>query len=208
MRSKSILSGVNVPIEPSANVDNQVTNNITIRNYNSSEVKYGDDVTGQLNCQSDDGRFAPGTGALAPCTTTVVPESAVYSDLKTPATTTATMTMTTIDNVSSYLLTLYKRILLNEDKKLLSNLISKNRIILTQQDLEEVVKRKVGKECTIMYEDPEPMCCDIDPVFLKITSIRVYEDDKSQVDFAINYNKEYLELITEHQLCTEFVLVN
>ena len=196
MRSKSILSGVNVPIEPSANVDNQVTNNITIRNYNSSEVKYGDDVTGQLNCQSDDGRFAPGT------------ESAVYSDLKTPATTTATMTMTTIDNVSSYLLTLYKRILLNEDKKLLSNLISKNRIILTQQDLEEVVKRKVGKECTIMYEDPEPMCCDIDPVFLKITSIRVYEDDKSQVDFAINYNKEYLELITEHQLCTEFVLVN
>ena len=186
MRSKSILSGVNVPIEPSANVDNQVTNNITIRNYNSSEVKYGDDVTGQLNCQSDD----------------------VYSDLKTPATTTATMTMTTIDNVSSYLLTLYKRILLNEDKKLLSNLISKNRIILTQQDLEEVVKRKVGKECTIMYEDPEPMCCDIDPVFLKITSIRVYEDDKSQVDFAINYNKEYLELITEHQLCTEFVLVN
>ena len=167
MGSRSILS---VPIESTSNVDNHLTNNITIRNYAvpETEVKY---------------------------------EDTVYNDLTPPP--------QPLDSVSEYLLTLYKSILLNGNKELLANLVSRNRIILTKEDLEEVVKRKVGKRCTVQYEDPEATCCGLDPVFLKIVSIRVFDESiPNGVDFVINYNKEYLELVTEHQLCTDFVLVN
>ena len=40
MRSKSILAGaVNVPIEPTSNVDSRTTNNIIIKNYSSENLK-------------------------------------------------------------------------------------------------------------------------------------------------------------------------
>ncbi|KAI5514355.1 hypothetical protein TVAGG3_0460090, partial [Trichomonas vaginalis G3] len=40
MRSKSILAGaVNVPIEPTSNVDSRTTNNIVIKNYSSECLK-------------------------------------------------------------------------------------------------------------------------------------------------------------------------
>ena len=39
MRSKSILSGINVPIEPTSNVDSHVTNSIMIKNISYPDLQ-------------------------------------------------------------------------------------------------------------------------------------------------------------------------
>ena len=170
-----------MPIESKSS--SNITNNITIRNCNKVE-------SGDVSCPSMSG-----------------------VEVKYPDAFGTTQEKKTIefDSVSEYLLSLYKSILLSEDRKLLSNLVSKNSIILTKEDLEEVVKRKVGKECKVLYEDPEVTCCgmSMNIPFMKISSIRVYDDERPNgVDFKVVHNTEYLELVTVHNLCTEFVLAN
>ena len=111
------------------------------------------------------------------------------------------------EDVNEYLLNLYQTILLSDNKKLLANVIFKDSIVLTQEDLEKVIECKIGKTVKISYEDPEITCCgnNINPI-MKISSIRI--DGANPSDFKIVYNKEYLELLTKYHLNLKYVLVN
>ena len=183
MRSKSILSGIaNVPIEPTANTDNRLTNNITISNVAYPGVK--------LEAKQVEEKTNP------------------YKDIEKEQTI-KSREANEVDSLDHYLLNLYQTILLSDNKKLLANMISKNQIILTKEDLEEIIKRKVGKKCIIEYEDPDTSCFGSNAVFLKIESIRVYEEgDTIGSDFTIKYNCDYLEMQQNYHLCFKMVLVN
>ena len=114
-----------------------------------------------------------------------------------------------LNSVDEYLRELYQSILLTENKKLLANLITKKSIILTKEDLEEVIKRKISKTCTVDCEDSEPNCCGISSPFIKINGIRVLDDSGAAgTDFQIQYNKDYQELVTTYHICMRYVLVN
>ncbi len=174
MRSKSILSGVNVPITPTSNAETKLTNNITISN-----VAYPS-VTTDANPYKDVVETAQ--------------RDVQYSD-KTP-------------ELEAYLLKLYQSILLSDNKKLISNVVTKDSIILTQEDLEKIIEYKTGKRCVISYEDPEVTCCSMNTIFMKISSIRIVEKDDEQADFKIKYNKDYLELMSTYHLNLKYVLIN
>ncbi|KAI5544791.1 hypothetical protein TVAGG3_0108260, partial [Trichomonas vaginalis G3] len=172
MRSKSILAGaVNVPIEPTSNVDSRTTNNIVIKNYSSEclkekepELKSGPSVLehGAVNLNTASNANATSDVKLEyPPLDQVLSREAndnPYTNVQTNPS----------DNVDHYLLQLYQTILLKDDKKLLTNLISKNQIILTKEDLENVISRITGKQCVIDYLDPEIECCGQTPLFMKI----------------------------------------
>ena len=179
MRSRSILQGVaNVPITPTANSDNRMTNNITIKNvaYPSPDVL------------KEEQKSEPIT-------------ENPYSEIKTRE--------IISESMDAYLLNLYQTILLNDNKKLLINMISKNSIILTKEDLEEIIKRKTGKKCVIEFEEPELSCFGT-VLYLKIVSIRIYDDENDKIgnDFRIKRNADYIELITNYHLNLDVVMVN
>ncbi|KAI5551041.1 hypothetical protein TVAGG3_0207890 [Trichomonas vaginalis G3] len=216
MRSKSILAGaVNVPIEPTSNVDSRTTNNIVIKNYSSEclkekepELKSGGLkepilAHGAVNLNSASNANATSDVKLEyPPLDQILSREAndnPYTNVQTNPS----------DNVDHYLLQLYQTILLKDDKKLLTNLISKNQIILTKEDLENVISRITGKQCVIDYLDPEIECCGQTPLFMKIGNIRIIETPGTTgVEFKYKYSNEYTKLSTEYKLCLKYVLVN
>ena len=192
MRSKSILSEINVPIEPTSNVDSHVTNSIMIKNisYPDLQDRAKTDIIEEK--QENDNKEE---------TKAVYPSTFNTRDLDNP--------YAQLNSVDEYLRELYQSILLTENKKLLANLITKKSIILTKEDLEEVIKRKISKTCTVDCEDSEPNCCGISSPFIKINGIRVLDDSGAAgTDFQIQYNKDYQELVTTYHICMRYVLVN
>ena len=205
MRSKSILAGaVNVPIEPTSNVDSRTTNNIIIKNYSSENLKDKEPELKSVNLNTASNTNANSEVKLEypPPLEPIISRDAQdnpYSTIQTNPS----------DNVDHYLLNLYQTILLKDDKKLLTNLISKNQIILTKEDLENVISRITGKQCVIDYLDPEIECCGQMPVFMKIGSIRIIETPGTTgVEFKYKYSNEYTKLSTEYKLCLKYVLTN
>ena len=204
MRSKSILSGINVPIEPTSNVDSHVTNSIMIKNISYPDLK--DSAKTEVIEENQENKNEEETKVLygsAGATRSVgsYPSSFNTRDVDNP--------YSQLSTVDEYLRELYQSILLTENKKLLANLISKKSIILTKEDLEEVIKRKIGKTCTVDCEDEEPNCCGITSPFIKVNNIRVLDDSGTAgTDFQIQYNKDYQELVTNYHICMKFVLVN
>lgn len=166
MRSKSILAGaVNVPIEPISNVDSRTTNNIIIKNYSSENLKEKEPELKSVNLNTGSNANATSEVKLEyPPLDQIISRDAEtnpYSNVQT----------NTSDNLEHYLLKLYQTILLKDDKKLLTNLISKNQIILTKEDLENAISKITGKQCIIDYLDPEIECCGQTPIFMKIGNI-------------------------------------
>ncbi|KAI5545556.1 hypothetical protein TVAGG3_0122360 [Trichomonas vaginalis G3] len=204
MRSKSILAGaVNVPIEPTSNVDSRTTNNIIIKNYSSENLKDKEELKSvNLNTASNANANSEVKLEYPPPLEPIISRDAndnPYSTIQTNPS----------DNVDHYLLNLYQTILLKDDKKLLTNLISKNQIILTKEDLENVISRITGKQCIIDYLDPEIECCGQTPVFMKIGNIRIIETPGTTgVEFKYKYSNEYTKLSTEYKLCLKYVLTN
>ena len=204
MRSKSILSGINVPIEPTSNVDSHVTNSIMIKNisYPDLQDRAKTDII-EENQENDNKEETKAVYGSAGATRSVgsYPSTFNTRDLDNP--------YAQLNSVDEYLRELYQSILLTENKKLLANLITKKSIILTKEDLEEVIKRKISKTCTVDCEDSEPNCCGISSPFIKINGIRVLDDSGAAgTDFQIQYNKDYQELVTTYHICMRYVLVN
>ncbi|KAI5500869.1 hypothetical protein TVAGG3_0100550 [Trichomonas vaginalis G3] len=204
MRSKSILAGaVNVPIEPTSNVDSRTTNNIVIKNYSSECLKEKEPELKSVNLNTASNANATSDVKLEyPPLDQILSREAndnPYTNVQTNPS----------DNVDHYLLQLYQTILLKDDKKLLTNLISKNQIILTKEDLENVISRITGKQCVIDYLDPEIECCGQTPIFMKIGNIRIIETPGTPgVEFKYKYSNEYTKLSTYYKLCLKYVLVN
>ena len=192
MRSRSILSGVNVPIEPTSNVDNRLTNNITITN------KISNDDAPEIKAEYKAERALP--SSLQGGET-----SNPYEGIQTRSAVDSETSLT----VEAYLLRLYQNILLNQNKKLLANILSRNEIILSATDLAELVKLKIkttGIECSIVYEDYEVSCLNRNSFIRKVESIRIMKPDGTVVDFKIEFNKEYLELVNSYHVSMKYVM--
>ena len=202
MRSKSILYGVNVPISPTSTADAKLTNNITISN-----VAY----PGINESKSDNPYIHTSTVNQENLKGYELQRSEVQnttSEIKTREIKQDNISERNPETLDSYLLKLYQTILLSDNKKLIANVVLKNSIVLTGEDLEKIIKLKTGKECIINYEDPDTGCFKINSVVMKIASIRIVEENESVSDFKIKYNRDYLELVTNYQLNLKYVLVN
>ena len=201
MRSKSILYGVNVPISPTSTSEATLTNNITI----STNACYpGVDAPAKETVKNSDSPSGLRTESI--CVDNPYKDCAKPSGLEDNIQTRDIGVLDGESELREYLLKLYQTILLSDNKKLLTNAIFKDSIVLTQEDLEKVIEAKIGKKCLIVYEDPEIHCCGNNSPIMKISSIRINGSEPS--DFKIKYNKEYLELITKYHLNLKYVLVN
>ena len=209
MRSKSILAGaVNVPIEPTSNVDSRTTNNIIIKNYSSDKLTNETELKDIKETTANDSvrvEYAPsGLRLEEPYDPPPVPfitrEAVVnpYSDLKV-----------NYKSVDEFLLSLYQSILLDQDKKLIFNLVSHDQILLPKEDLETLISLKTGHEVKIDLLDHETTCCIKYSPFLKISQIRVIEQSGTNgVDFKYKYSNDYMDIITKYKICLKYVLVN
>ena len=198
MRSKSILAGaVNVPIEPTSNVDSRTTNNIIIKNYSSDKLTNETELNDIKETTANDSvrlEYDP------PPVPFITREAVVnpYSDLKV-----------NYKSVDEFLLSLYQSILLDQDKKLIFNLVSHDQILLPKEDLETLISLKTGHEVKIDLLDHETTCCIKYSPFLKISQIRVIEQrDTNGVDFKYKYSNDYMDIITKYKICLKYVLVN
>ncbi len=194
MRSKSVLNGVNVPIAPTANTDNHLTNNISIKNYLAKDSENAENRDEVVTVEERTETVETTTETTETVTTTQE-RSVQKRELAT-------------NDLDKFLLELYQTVLLNDNKKLLANMISKNKIILTKEDLETAVSKRIGLPCTIEYDEPEITCFGANPIFLKVSSIRVFNDDETYSDLQVQFNKEYVEMSTTYHLCMAYVLTN
>ena len=129
---------------------------------------------------------------------------------------------TKLVDVSKIILETYAQILLNQDKALLSNLITKNSIIVPLEGLESIVKRCVAdaivpsftqaktndKEVQIII-DEDVKCCatKVNPI-RRIDAIKIITDNGEVVtDFKTTYNREWNELTNRYHLCLKYCVV-
>ena len=100
----------------------------------------------------------------------------------------------------------YAKILLDQNKALLLNLISKQTIIVPRSDLEQIIKAKVGLPCEVTLVDTDGGCC-----FAKYSPIKRVEtikiiNEELVSDFKQVYNNDYNDLINLYHLCLKFCI--
>ena len=113
-----------------------------------------------------------------------------------------------IKDVKLIILETYAKILLNQDKALLSNLIFKNSIIVPITSLQEIIKNIVNCSDVEIFIDEDIKCCasKANPI-RKISAIKIHTDNGEIVtDFKQVYNKEYNELVNNYHLCLKYVV--
>ena len=104
------------------------------------------------------------------------------------------------ETVDSILLGIYQSILLNQNKVLLANILSKKHIIIYKEDLEKVISTKIGKKVSVVLHDFEECGCKANASpFAAVESIVVYEDGR-RVDFHVGYNADFVELSEKYAL--------
>lgn len=111
-------------------------------------------------------------------------------------------------DVRTVILEAYAQILLNQDKALLSNLISKNCIIVPMVALQNIIKSAIHTEQVDIYLDEDIKCCagKANPI-RKIEAIKIVNENGEIVtDFKQVYNKEYNELVNVYHLCLKYCI--
>ena len=100
----------------------------------------------------------------------------------------------------------YARILLDQNKALLLNLISKQTIIVPKTYLEQIIKAKTGLPCEVTLVDKDSGCCiaKYSPV-KKIETIKIINEELVS-DFKQVYNNDYNDLINLYHLCLRFCI--
>ena len=100
----------------------------------------------------------------------------------------------------------YAKILLDQNKSLLLNLISKNTIMVPKSALENIIAAKVGKTCEIVLENTDESCCiaKYSPI-KKVESIKIINDELVS-DFKQVYNNDYNDLVNLYYLCLKFAI--
>ena len=100
----------------------------------------------------------------------------------------------------------YAKILLDQNKTLLLNLISKQTIIVPKSDLEQIIKAKVNLPCEVTLVDTDGGCCvaKYSPI-KKIETIKIINDELVS-DFKQVYNNDYNDLINLYHLCLRFCI--
>ena len=100
----------------------------------------------------------------------------------------------------------YAKILLDQNKALLLNLISKQTIIVPRSDLEQIIKAKVGLPCEVTLVDTDGGCCfaKYSPI-KKVETIKIINEELVS-DFKQVYNNDYNDLINLYHLCLRFCI--
>ena len=100
----------------------------------------------------------------------------------------------------------YAKILLDQNKALLLNLVSKQTIIVPKSDLEQIIKAKTGLPCEVTLVDTDGGCCvaKYSPI-KKIETIKIINDELVS-DFKQVYNNDYNDLINLYHLCLRFCI--
>ena len=100
----------------------------------------------------------------------------------------------------------YAKILLDQNKALLLNLISKQTIIVPRSDLEQIIKAKVSLPCEVTLVDTDGGCCfaKYSPI-KRIETIKIINEELVS-DFKQVYNNDYNDLINLYHLCLKFCI--
>lgn len=109
-------------------------------------------------------------------------------------------------DVRELILQTFASILLNQDKALISNLISKHTIIVPINDLCEIIHVMTNGDVEIRV-DEDCSCCavKVSPI-KKIESIKIIKDNVVITDFKQVFNKEYNELINNYHINLKYVV--
>ena len=100
----------------------------------------------------------------------------------------------------------YAKILLDQNKALLLNLISKQTIIIPKTDLEAIIKAKTGLPCEVTLVDDSAGCCiaKYSPI-KKVETIKIINEELVS-DFKQVYNNDYNDLINLYHLCLRYCM--
>ena len=110
-------------------------------------------------------------------------------------------------DVRNVILETYAQILLNQDKALLSNLVSKHTIIVPVESIVDIIKATVNAKEVEVQMDEEVGCCGKINPFHKIEAIKIIDQSGEIVtDFKQVYNKEYNDLVNKYHLCLKYCI--
>lgn len=112
-------------------------------------------------------------------------------------------------DVSKLILETYAQILLNQDKALISNLVTKNSIIVPYESLTNIIKCCVNSNEVDIHVDEDVKCCasKVNPI-RSIDAIKIISDNGEIVtDFKTTYNREWNELVNRYHLCLKYCVV-
>lgn len=110
-------------------------------------------------------------------------------------------------DVRDLILQTFASILLNQDKALIANLISKRTIIVPLNDLCEIIRVMTDGDVEIRVEE-DCSCCmaNVSPI-QKIEAIKIIKDNVVITDFKQVFNKEYNELVNNYHVNLKYVIV-
>ena len=112
-------------------------------------------------------------------------------------------------DVRNVILETFAQILLDQDKALLSNLISKNCIIVPVTALQNIIKTMIGVEQVDIYlDEDESGCCvtKINPI-RKVEAIKIVKENGEVItDFKQCYNKEFNDLTNLYHVSLKFAV--
>ena len=107
-------------------------------------------------------------------------------------------------DVRNIILETYAQILLNQNKALLANLISKNCIIVPATSLAEIIAVISNADAVEINLNEDVGCLNKSPI-RKIETIKIVNDNgEICTDFKQVYNKEYNELVNKYHLCFKY----
>ena len=222
-RNNSYGLNTNVHVDPSAsaNASPNITNHIYIRdvkrrgnnevsskpqqlNFNASAVSENNVMTRDVELNDIEDKEEEHV------TTTPVKEpQKIYA--REVIITTETNKQTEEKNVKpktaeQIILDTYAKILLDQNKALLLNLISKQTIIIPKTDLEAIIKAKTGLPCEVTLVDDSAGCCiaKYSPI-KKVETIKIINEELVS-DFKQVYNNDYNDLINLYHLCLRYCM--
>ena len=113
------------------------------------------------------------------------------------------------NEVKGLILETYANILLNQDKALIANLISKHTIIIPIDNLRSIIQLMTDGEVEI-HCDEDVNCCAARVTYIKkIDAIKIVKDNNVVItDFKQVFNKEYNDLVNKYHMNLKYVLVN
>ena len=230
-RNNSYGLNTNVHVDPSAsaNASPNITNHIYIRdmkktvpreeqyNFNASAVSENNVMTRDIQLEdSNPGGTSAGTqeqntevvNETHTTTTPVKKPQKIYARevIITTETSRQEEQNIKVKTPEQAVLETYAKILLDQNKALLLNLISKQTIIVPRTDLEEIIKAKTGMTCQVTLVDDEIGCClaKYSPI-KKIETIKLVSGEVVS-DFKQARNSDYNDLINLYHLCLKFCI--
>ena len=233
--SYGLNTNVHVDPSASANASPNITNHIYIRdfkktkaepyNFNASAVSENNIMTRDIQLDEEQ-NDTTSTNATQEQNTTTEQNAELINETHTTTTpvtkpqkiyareviiTTKTNKQDEQKNVKiktaeQVILETYAKILLDQNKSLILNLISKQTIIVPRTDLEEIIKSKTGMTCQITLVDDDVGCClaKYSPI-KKIETIKLVQDELVS-DFKQTRNNDYNDLINLYHLCLKFCI--